>query len=207
MPVGTGRDNDPLEPPEGERYGTVWDRVSLSDAAKWRLTNFALAMGLTVNKNGTINGTLEIEPGKPGSIIGKLALLRVKGGQIQSEDPERNGAYRAEAGNWAPFDGTDTGEGFDDEEAEGEPSDGFDDEAEDEAGEEEDFYTEESLDGLDNTELKAAAEEFDLDVSTLVVKNRAKKTDVPKTRAAIIAAILEAQGVVDEDEEEAEEPF
>lgn len=203
FPVGKGRNNEKLDPPEGVRWGTVWDRVSLSPAAEWRLTQFCLAMGMKINAKGEIIGTLETEEGKPGSIIGKLALLRVKAGE------NLEGRYRAEAGGWYPYDpnASDTGEGFDDEEPDEELEAG-DDSTEDEdvfGGEEEpededDFYTEESLGELDNDGLKAAAAEFDLDTKDYVVKVRGK-TNVPKTRAAIIEAILEAQGVETEDEE------
>jgi hypothetical protein len=201
FPVAHGRSGEPLDTPEGVRWGTIWDRVSLSPAAEWRLTQFCLAMGLKVNSKGEIVGSLELDEGKPGTIIKKRALLRVKGGS------NLEGEYRAEAGAWSPYEPTDTGEGFEDEESVGddeaseEEADAFGDDGD---GDEE-YYTAESLSELDNDGLKDAAGEFDLDVKDYVVKVRGK-TNVPKTRDAIIEAILEAQGVEDNEEDD-EEPF
>lgn len=208
FPVGKGRGNEKLDPPEGVVWGTVWDKVSLSPAAEWRLTKFCLAMGMTINARGELVGSLELDEDKTGSIIGKLALLRVKGGE------NLNGDYRAEAGNWYPYEAVDNGEGFEDlededVEEEEEPEDEPDlDEDEDEV-EEEEYWTADSLDALDNDELKKAAVEFDLDTTNFRVytgRGKAKKLELDKTREAIITAILDAQGVEEGDSSD-EEPF
>lgn len=206
FPVGAGRKCEKLTPPDGSVYGTVWDRISLSPASEGFLTRFCIAMGMKVNRKGELVGTLETEEGKPGSVINKRALLRVKSGT------NNEGDYRAEVGGWYPYEAIkeddDLGEEEEDLGAEDEPDDdafGEDEPEEEESAEEEpeDYYTAESLDALDNDGLKAAASEFDLEAKDFVVKVRGK-TNVPKTREAIITAILDAQGV---EEGGDEEPF
>jgi len=202
FPIGRGRKGEALNPPEGSVFGTVWDKVSLSPAAEWRLTQFCIAMGMKVNARGGISGSLELEADKPGSIIKKLALLRVKEGQ------NLEGQYRAEVGWWGPYDPTDDGEGFDEEEELGDEEateDAFG-EDEPEGEEEEEYYTREFLQSLEPKELSKACTDFDLDPDSLKVKGRGGKLDVPKSLAAMVDAILEAQGV-DEGEGEPEDPF
>jgi hypothetical protein len=62
----------------------LWDRVSFSDAAKWKLDQFLQAFGLADKKKRT--GTFDTD-----TIIGDPCVIRVKGGTYNKE-------YKAEVG-------------------------------------------------------------------------------------------------------------
>jgi hypothetical protein len=70
------------------------------------------------------------------------------------------------------------------------------------------LLTQEELEAMDPKELGATAKEFDLVTDNLLVKVRGK-VNVEKTKEAIIAAILEAQGADDSGGDAADEgnPF
>lgn len=70
----------------------------------------------------------------------------------------------------------------------------------------EDLLTEEELRAMDPKELGATAKEFDLDTTELLVKVRGK-VDVDKTKAAIIAKILEVQAADEPEEDDGSNPF
>lgn len=81
-----------------------------------------------------------------------------------------------------------------------------------EEGEEDGLLTEEELDAMTSQEVAAIAKEFDLDTKDFIVKFKSGankgKVKVPETKAAVIAAILEAQGSNEEDDgDEDESPF
>lgn len=206
---GTGRSGAKLE--KGKNYSQLWDYVSFSEAAKWKMAQFALAIGLPI-KNGAISASIEIEEGKPGTIIGSRVILSVRA------DKDLQGEYKASVRGVYPLDEGDS-ELFDD--------DG--DEDEDELGDDDDFDGEDdddesepdsgdmlTRDGLEEEgDLKALgsiAKEFDLDPKDYIVKTKAGKLSNAKTKSAIIDAILEAQGAdedvpEDDDIDDDEDPF
>lgn len=203
--TGEGRDGDKLS----KNYGQVWDYVSFSEAAKWKLAQFAMAMGIPVNAKGELDGELEIEDGKPGTVIGREVIVRIK------KDSDQDGNYRAKVGAVMPMEGPSDsgssafGDDDDDEPEEGDstddPFDG-DEEGDDEGG---DMLTNESLEALDNKELGAVARDFDLEPKDFLGK-RDGKTIVK--RKALIEAILEAQDGTegtdgDDDLDDEEDPF
>lgn len=215
QPVGTGREGAKIE----KKVSGVFDTVSLtSEDSDWVRARFALALGQQPNKAGVVELEVEMDATKPGSPVGKVILGRVKAGK------DLDGNYKPEIGWIGPLEGAgEEGEGFEEEDAMSEEDEeasspfGEEEEAEDEeeAEEEEesgDYYTEESLAALSPKELGAAAGEFDLDTKDYLVKltkgaNKGKP-DIKKTSAAIIAAILEAQGVEEEGEgDDDDNPF
>lgn len=197
--VGVGKDGASLN---GKNYSRLFDNVSFSEAARWKMVQFATAMGIPI-KNGAIDSNVEIEEGKPGSIIGTRVLMTVVSGE------NREGEYRANVKSVKALDSDDSGLFEDDDEDEDDEE--FDSEEENEDEEEDDeeeseYLTEEGLAELALKELKEIAEgDFDLDADDLVVRLKSGKVNRKKTQAAIIEAILEAQGADEEDEEE--EPF
>jgi hypothetical protein len=210
--TGVGREGAPF--PEGKRYGQVWHYVSFSAASATNRAQFGLAMGLPL-KNGEIDGTIETEEGKPGTVVGKELLVSIKA------DTDLQGNYRAKVRSVNPIGGGSEGGGDggnvsslfaddDDDDTGSEPDgdleDGFDDDAD--GGEPAPYLTEEDLKDEDEypdlKSLGAVAAEFDIEPRDHLVKYASGankgKPNVAKTRAALIAAILEAQGAPDEDE-------
>lgn len=197
--IGVGREGAKLD--KGKKYSNLWDYVSFSEAAKWKMAQFGIAMGLPI-KAGAINASIETEAGKPGTIIGTKVLLSVKA------DKDLQGDYKGSVRSVSPLAGDDADLFDDDEEGSEDLEDSeeeFDEEGDDDGSEDEDLLTAEELEEEDLKSLGVIAEEFDLDPKDFVVKTKAGKTNKVKTKAAVIEAILEAQGA-DEDEDE-EEPF
>ena len=187
--VGEGREGTKPE----KQYSRLWDYVSFSEAAEWKLAQFGIALGLRM-KNGGIDDDIEIDADKPGTVIGKTLLVRVK------KDSDQEGNYRGKIATLMPLSGdSDLSDVEDDVEDADDDEEFGDDEATDDADGDgdDDMWTEEELDDLDNKALATAAKDFDIDPKQFKGK---------KARANLIAAILEAQGADDEDDDD-EEPF
>lgn len=180
---GVGREGTKPE----VQYSRIWDYVTFGEETDWKRAQFGAAMGLPVVK-GEIDGEIEVEEGKPGSVIGVRALIRVKH-EKDKRDPE--GEKRAKIGWMGPLSGPALADNPMDDSGPEASTDPF----ADAAGEEElDLWTAETLGELD---LKALGEEaktnWDLTPQDFIVQVKGK-TDAAKTKDAIIAAILEAQG-------------
>lgn len=208
--TGVGREGAPF--PDGKRYGQVWDYVSFSEESAWKRAQFGIAMGIPV-KNGEIDGDIEIDPTKPGTVVGKKVLVVIKA------DSDNAGNYRAKVRAILSLEASAEGTGdsglFDDADA---PTEGgdiddnpFADDADSSGGD--DLLTKEMLEDTDEypdlKSLGAVAEEFDLVPQEFIVKGpRGKGVNQEKTRAALIAGILEAQNGTDGDDAGADEdPF
>jgi len=219
---GMGRAGDPF--PDGKRYGQVWDYVSFGESSEWKVAQFGVAMGLPI-KAGKIDGTIENEANKPGTVIGKKVLIGIKA------DTDQHGNYRAKVRNVYPLDGgaeAGSSDGLFDDDEEGtgsEPDGDLDAEFEGDGAATdggEDYLTEDDLRDTEQfPDLKSLGElatEFDLDPKDSIVRfargaNKGK-VNVEKTTDAIIAAILEAQGADDtgtdegaDDADGEEDPF
>lgn len=184
--VGEGREGTKPE----KQYSRLWDYVSFSEAAEWKLAQFGVALGLKM-KNGGIDDAIETEAGKPGTVIGTQVLVRVKA------DKDLEGNYRGKVGalmplNEEPSDLTDVEEDEDLEEEEIDEAEA--DEVDDE------FLTEEDLDEMENKDLAAVAKEFDINPKDFKGKT---------ARADLISAILTAQAADEEEMEgdDEESPF
>lgn len=187
--VGVGREGAELP----ERYGNVWDYVTFGEETDWKRAQFGSAVGLPV-KNGEIDGEIEIEEGKPGTVIGKKAIMRIKHEKGRTAEDDS----RAKIGWMGPLSGPaladDPMAGGDDGAAE--PDDPF---AEAGGEEEEELLTREQLEAMDLKELGAVCPDFDLTPQDYIVKVKGKgKVNADKTKAAVIDAILEAQGAEEE---------
>jgi hypothetical protein len=133
-----------------KQYSRLWDYVSFSDAAEWKLDQFLQAMGIDTENQEA--GKAEIE-------TGKLVKVRVR------PDTDQHGDYRAKVGALFHYDADedddlsdalDDDDADDDDEAEvDEWEDDDDDEAEDEPG-----WTAEDIDNLDNKGLKDLVKEL-----------------------------------------------
>jgi hypothetical protein len=174
--TGIGKTDEPVT----ENYGNVWDYVSFSEESEWKRAEFMKAIGLAEDAADLEFDTDEVE--------GTKVLMRLKHekGRTKEDSP------RAKVAKLLPWS---------DEDAEAAFGDGG--ETEDVAYTDEppegEYLTEEALLGMDVKELGKLAGEFDIDPQTLVVRNRAKKVDLDKTKAAVIAAILEAQGAPEDE--------
>lgn len=182
-------------------FSRQFDYVSFTEGSKWKVAQFAVAMGLPQKQDGSIDGHIENEANKPGTVIGRKVLLRVK------SDKDLDGNYRGKPGWVGPIDAgtkSETSSVFDDtDEKEEEASDPFEDEGDGDKEDGEDLLTEDDLANMDNKELGATAKEFDIDPKDFIVKNSKGKKEAD--RAGLIAAILEAQGA--EGEGDDEDPF
>jgi len=191
-PIAKGREQEELDAP----LGNVWDIVSFSEDSEWKRAEFALALGLPM-KNGEIDADIEIDPDKPKTVIGTKILGRVKAKKKRSPEDE----YRPSMARMWPLVSEPTELGDDgnpfDAAAEAEPDSGVE------------YLTEEGLLEMDLKELgELAKTDFDLDPNEYVVRDSKKKVDLDATKAAVVAAILEAQGADgDAAEEDEESPF
>lgn len=190
--VGVGRSADPLPEDEstGKRkaYSGLFDVISLGDSSEWKRAQYAAALGKKLSANGEFS--LEDNPDKPGTDIGKLALGRVK------KDVDNAGNYRAKLGTIFEF----SADGVDLSDA-GDAPDPFatDDTEEDSGGVE--YLTREGLEAMEPKDIRPILEQFDLDPTAFKGKTAI---------ADAIDAILEAQGTVGEDAdagEDEESPF
>lgn len=183
--VGVGREDEPAT----ENYGNIWDYVSFSEESEWKRAEFLLAMGLADDAAEVDFDTDDVE--------GTKVLIRVKHEKGQTKDDPP----RAKIAKLLPFTDEDRDAAFSGA-ADGATEEVFGGDGEGE------YLTEEQLTAMDMKELGKIAGEFDLDPQTFVVRNRAKKVDTNKSRAAIIAAILEAQGApADEGVDDEDSPF
>lgn len=186
-----------------KNYGQLWDYISLSsEGAGQKRAQWAIALGAKPNAKGDINFSIENDPNKPGTDIGKEFIGRVK----LENDLQGNPRPKL-ASVWPLTPATEDGDEFSDEvedEDEG-VDDPFND---DEAVEDEDeLLTQDDLEAMDLKELGALAkDDFDLDPKASIVKVKGKMSPA-KTKARLIEAILEAQGDVGEDDEDDEDPF
>lgn len=200
-PIGLGREGKALETPLSQ----IWDYVSFGESSKWKMTQFALALGLKVNAKGEIDAEIETEPGKPGTVIGTKVIGRVK------KSSDQDGNYRAKIGGLYNMDGA-AAESGDDAFAEGEAEeegDSNDNPFGDDGETGDELWTAETLGAIeDMKELGAEATAFDLVPQDYVVK-KGKAVDIDATKAALIEAILEAQNGTEEAEgdEATEDPF
>lgn len=180
---GVGRDNQPTT----ENYGNIWDYVSFSAESEWKRAEFLLAFGLA---DGAFDGDIETD-----DLLGTRVLLRIK----HEKGRQKDEPARAKVAKLLPYVDGDSNAAFGSGSDTNEPEFG----GEEDAGEGVEFLTEEGLGELELKELGEVAKEFDLDPTEFIVRNKAKKVDTAKTQAALIEAILEAQGV-EEDGAEAE---
>lgn len=142
--------------PDGENAtgARIWDYVSFSDAAAWKLASFLEAFGVATKKKR--KGTLDTD-----QIVGKECKVRVRAGKNQ------DGEYRGEIAGTFPLpedDEEEEDELPEDEEAEEddddvEESDDDDDDDDDDVDEEEDEEEEDDYNEWSLAELKEECEE------------------------------------------------
>jgi len=185
--VGVGREDEPST----ENYGNLWDYVSFSAESEWKRAEFMKAMLLADDEAEVDFDTDDVE--------GTKVLMRIKHEAGRDKDSPK----RAKIAKLLPFTDEDRDAAFggDGDGATEEVDFGGSDEPEGE------YLTEDQLAAMDVKELGKIAGEFDIDPQTLVVRNRAKKVDLAKTKSAVIAAILEAQGAPADSDEDNDDPF
>lgn len=182
--VGIGREDEPTT----ESYGNVWDYVSFSTESEWKRAEFMKAMELADDAAEVEFDTDDVE--------GKKVFMRLKHEAGRDKDSPK----RAKIAKLLPFSDEDRDAAF-----------GGDDGATEEVdfgGTEEpegEYLTEEALAAMDIKELGKIAGEFDIDPQALVVRHSNKKVNMAGTKAAVIAAVLEAQGAPAD--EESDDPF
>lgn len=185
--VGIGREDEP----HTENYGNLWDYVSFSPESEWKRAEFMKAMGLA-------DDAAEVEFDTD-EVAGTKVFVRVK----HEKGRDKDDPPRAKIAKLLPFSDEDRDAAFGDGDDTTEDVD-FGSDAEPEG----DYLTDEQLQAMDIKELGKIAGEFDIDPQELVVRNRAKKVDIVKTKAAVIAAILEAQGAPGAEEDGSDDdPF
>lgn len=186
--TGVGREDEPTT----ENYGNLWDYVSFSEESEWKRAEFMKALGLADDAADVEFDTDEV--------TGTKVLVRIKHEKGRSKDDPP----RAKIAKLLPFTDEDRDAAFSGD-ADGTTEDvDFGTDAEPEG---DPYLTEEDLNAMDIKELGKVAGEFDLDPQSFVVRNRAKKVDLEKTKAAVIAAILEAQGAPEGDDDLGDDPF
>lgn len=184
-------------------YGRIWDYLTFGKDTGWQRAAFARAFGIEVVEGQDVDAEMDTD-----ELIERVvfARLRHEKDKMKSEE-EKKTVMRARVGRLLPPPDAD---GFSAAEASGDAYAGAEDSPADgnpfeETAEE--LLTEEELAAMDPKELGAVAKEFDLDPNDLVVKVKGK-VDVAKSKAAIIAAVLEAQGGEDDPEPgDDESPF
>jgi len=174
-----------------ENYGNVWDYVSFSEESDWKRAQVLKAYGLSDGEDD-FDEKLETDEFLNRKVIARLKLAK---GQT-SDDPKRAKvarliAYGSDVSGAFNSSGTDYGE------TEYEETFGA-------TEEDRSLYTVDELDAMDLKELgKVLKEEFEQDPVALLVKFQSGKnkgkTDLEETKVAVINAILEAQGEVEEE--------
>ena len=182
--VGVGREDEPVT----ENYGNLWDYVSFSEESEWKRAEFMKAMGLADDEAEVDFDTDDVE--------GTKVLMRVK----HEKGRDKDSPPRAKVAKLLPFTDEDRDAAFNDANGGATEDVDFGDEPEGE------YLTEEQLQAMDVKELGKVATDFDIDPQALVVRHRNKKVNMEATKAAVIAAILEAQGAPAEDEDD-DNPF
>lgn len=165
--------------PKGSKGYILYDYINLvREDLNWKLAQFIKAMGLPES------GAFDAE-----DVVGTGLNIRVK---IRPETEEF--AAKAVPGLLLPLDGEDE----DDEDlSEDEDADDDAEEVDGEAEEEEEPYTQEELEELSSADLKAVAEELEVEVPARLTS---------KSKPKLIEEILEAQGgSEEEDEDESDE--
>ena len=174
--VGVGRDGEAVT----ENYGNVWDYISFSKESGWKRGEFLWALGLIDNKEDT---EIEVDTDE---LVGQQVLGRIK----HQKDNREDGAVQAKIAKYLRATDSDGEAAFGaaaaDEEGGGDVFGGEETTAPE-------YLTEEGLNELEMKELGATAKEFDIDPNDHLVKVKGK-VDLEATKAAVIAAILEAQG-------------
>lgn len=121
-PVKTFKDG--VVTPVAENYGQVWDYISDGESSGFKRAQFGLALGFTV-KRGQIQEDVEMEAGKPGTVVGRFVLARLR------KDTDQDGNYRPKMGAYLPketLDNAEEGDGAEVEyEVEGEEPEATDD--------------------------------------------------------------------------------
>lgn len=182
--VGVGTSGEAVT----ENYGNIWEYISFSKDSGWKRGEMLWALGYIDSKEAA---EVDIDPEE---LIGMQFLARLKHDNSGDEP-------RAKIAKWLRYADGDTEAAFGD----GGGDEGGDVFGGDEGGTE--YLTAEGLGELDMKELGVVAKEFDLDPNEFLVKVKGK-LDLVKTKDAVIAAILEAQGAPGEDEGGDEEsPF
>lgn len=198
--VGKGKEAAPLD----GNYGRVWDYVTFSKEAGWKRANFMSAFfpdsvvpGQEIDMDIDLDELIERqvfcrikhEKDKLKSEEEKKTVMRARIARMLSmESDEFSAAETAGADAYAA--------------AEDVPeSNPFEEGAEGDA-----LLTEEELGEMDIKELGAVAKEFDLDPNDFIVKVKGK-VDLDKTKAAVIEAVLAAQGGEGTEEGGDESPF
>lgn len=182
-PVGDAEGND-LE----KNYSRVWDYVSFSEAAEWKLAQFLLSIGKidTKKQAKTHKGELDTD-----EAVGKLVKGRIRA------DTDLQDNYRARIASTFPIDGDAAGEDDDDLELD-------EDEDEDEETEESaaDGLSAEDIDGMKSADLKEL-------VSNL--RDEGREIEIPKgAKVKQVRDILKDElfsGEEEEDEDDDDLPF
>lgn len=194
--IGVGRDDKPVE----ENYGNIWDYITFGDKAGWKRAEFLSAIGQPPSGAGEFSIDTD-------EVVGKTVLVRVNHESGRTPNDEK----RARVAKMLPWN-SDTIDGGDLSSlssaplpSEDNPFDGGD-----AFGEADEYLTEESLSEMDLKELGTlASEDFDIVPQEHIVK-KGTKVDSGATKVALIAAILEAQGVSDnnaDEDEDGDNPF
>lgn len=185
-------------------YGQLWDYCRLDlESQEAKRAQWAIALGGKPNAKGQVNFSIETDPDKPGTDIGKHVIVRVKSGE------NLEGDYKPEVANvWPVKVGDELDEAEEEVEEEEEVEDEGDEEDSDspfgEDDEDDELLTREALDDMELKELGTLAGEFDLNPKEHIVKVKGKMNP-SKTKKKLIDAILEAQGA--EGDEDEEDPF
>jgi hypothetical protein len=178
-----------------ENYGRLWDYITFSKEAGWHRANWTKALYPgSVKEDGSISVEVDTD-----EILERTLLARIKHEKDKRRsEEEKKTVMRARIAKFFPADASLSTEEVDTTDAYGtaeEPEEvaevnPFDEPVPDHA---DSLLTEEELQGYDLKALGALAKEFDLDPMTFVVK-KGKAVDQDATKAAVIAAVLEAQG-------------
>lgn len=167
-------------------YGYVYDYITFGESSGWHRAEFMLACGIGDGKKAATK-EIEVEPGKPGSVVGTVVLMRVKHEKQEGYDTS------AKVGKLLPLlDDSNDGDAFADTDS-ADDSDPFGGTTDDVPGDD-DLLTEEQLAEMEPAELKEVAEQFDVDVHGFEPKGRTKEAKRQSIISQVIEAILEAQG-------------
>jgi hypothetical protein len=214
--VGEGMEAAEVE----KNYGRIWDYVTFGDGyAATRRVEWVLAFDANANVADIVAGKYEIDTD---DLVERTVVARLKHEKDKQKTEEAKAAdrkaspvFRARIAmliNPANVDehavAEYSGDAYGSANGGEETTDVFGDTAPADENGEYALLTQEELEAMDPKELGATAKEFDLVTDDLLVKVRGK-VNVEKTKAAIIAAILEAQGADDSGGDAADEgnPF
>jgi SAP domain-containing protein len=173
----------------------LWDRVSFSDAAKWKLDQFLQAFGIADKKKRT--GELDTDV-----LVGEACTIRVKGGTYQGEYRGEVGAVLAASDEDDEDDTGDDDDGSSDvlDDTDDLSGDETEDEVESDEGEAEfPYYDMEELAGMQIPGLLQVAEDLEIEPPKAKQKNRV-------SLSKWIFENQPAEAPEDEEGETAEEP-